>query len=213
MIDLRELSILLVYPLEQKDRFRRSLRPFCDDPNAAPIFDGVKIQTSSSGTPQRRATTANHLDPIHKLALGWVTPRTAVAAGTATLEDVRNAREVIRLPRRRAHSIDECYALELRTSESSDKYYDSPLDGTGIAVGHSVTRAAGGDQPPVCISQADWDSWTEGHPGRQGIRLIRPSIERNVGDPLWTNQSYDLDDQGLICPGAGHGSGRAWRRS
>lgn len=200
MIDLRELSILLVYPLEQKDRFRRSLRPFCDDPNAAPIFDGVKIpdiiewytaaprddfdvalhqeahrffglddlyggnaHTRPGGLSLMDGNSgANHLDPIHKLALGWVTPRTAVAAGTATLEDVRNAREVIVLPRRRAHSIDEYYALELRTSESSDKYYDSPLDGTGIAVWHSVTRAAGGDQPPVCISQADWDSWTEG---------------------------------------------------
>jgi M6 family metalloprotease-like protein len=147
---------------------------------------------------------AQHINPAYKLALGWVTPRIIAQDAALSLEDVKVSREVVILPRSPGKATDEFVILENRTIPANNAHYDLGLPDSGIAVWHLVPSPTDGPLLPPCQDQDIWDTQTGGDAARRGIRLIRPSITASSDySALWSNQHYDLDAFGLVCPGDG----------
>jgi M6 family metalloprotease-like protein len=144
-----------------------------------------------------------HLNPAYKLALGWVTPRLVTATSQQSLEDVKTSREIIVLPRAPGGPADEYVLVENRPSPATNARYDFDLPDAGLAVWHIVESESDRTIPPGCTAQNVWDTQTGGEPGRAGIRLVRPGIVYSDPTSLWSNEHYDLDGFGLVCPGDG----------
>ncbi len=144
-----------------------------------------------------------HLDGPQKLALGWVTPRIVTQTGPQSLEDVKLSHEVLVLPRLPGSTDAEYLVIENRQNAAANTHYDMGLQDSGIAVWHLVEGSAENDTPPVCTNAGTWDTQTDPDDYRQGIRLIRPSVDFSNVNALWSDEHYNLDSLGLICPGGG----------
>jgi M6 family metalloprotease-like protein len=138
-----------------------------------------------------------HLDPLSKLALGWVTPAIVNGEGNFELQDVKVGRELIILPRLPGGAKDEYYILENRQSTASNVLYDKGLFDSGIAVWHVIEDAVDNGIPPVCM-----ENWSPGNGNaRRGLRLLRHSVGYFVDSTsLWSAENYNLLDSGLVCP-------------
>lgn len=136
---------------------------------------------------------APHLDPVHKLKLGWLWPRVRTRPGTYELPDIASTREAIVLasPDRGA---DEYFVVENRRPTGT---YDADVPDHGIGVWHVVEDSNVFDRfPPPHVTTDEWgleDGWS-----RKGIRMIRPLQEPPFGStlPLWDGSDartgYDL---------------------
>lgn len=126
-----------------------------------------------------------HLDPFHKLKLGWVRPQMITQTGRFTLPDVETKNTIWLLvdPRR---GIDEYFLVENRWPGNS---YEKNLPDRGLAVWHIIEDPAvyGNLPAPPGVSQADWNSVPKDEFSRRGIRMIRPVIGPPFDDrtALW----------------------------
>jgi M6 family metalloprotease-like protein len=172
---------------------------YIDNFNATTEAAALSLMSFQSTTP------TSHLDPVNKLALGWVTPDYLTTSGSYDIEDVKVSGRVAVLPRRLDGDGKEFFVLEVRRGSASHPLYDEgfqPAD--GIAVWHAVEGPSQNATAAPCMTQSDWDTKVSSN-ARRGIRLLRPGIAYTAltSSSLWTASSYDLLDTGLVCPGAG----------
>lgn len=146
--------------------------------------------------------TSAHLDPMNKLALGWITPVMADSTNFYALEDVKLGGDVLVLPRRNGGNGTEYYLLENRQSSANHANYDEDIFAAGVAVWHIIEDPNQSDFAPPCIPQVEWDSSVSGN-GRRGIRVVRPTIDFSNTWAAWNDTRYDLFDFGVICPSPG----------
>jgi M6 family metalloprotease-like protein len=139
----------------------------------------------SSGTVAHRADTRSlmgvlgdgatpHLDPAHKLALGWATPRMVLQSGYRSVVDVKLSGTVEVLPRWNTTRRDEYFVVENRQSDLGWSVHDDGLGTSGVLVWHvaedesdNATTPIGSD--PSVFTSAAWDTQA-----RRGLRLLRP---------------------------------------
>ena len=101
------------------------------------------------------------------------------------------------------HAADEYLIVENRPSPANNARYDFGLPDSGLAVWHIVESTTESVFPPGCTPQLTWDAQTGGDNARRGIRLVRPGILYSDPTSLWSDEHYDLDAFGEVCPGAG----------
>lgn len=147
---------------------------------------------------------ASHLGAPHKVRHGWVTPRLARYNGTYELDDVKESREVIYLPRWDVRG-SEAYVIEVRKSELTNNgtNFDQNLPGSGLAIWHIINdRTEAGrdarDTPWACNSEEVWGDL------KRDLKLNRMITPGNQctkwGDKLWNEGDGDiLDDPILVC--------------
>ncbi|MEQ8763485.1 MAG: M6 family metalloprotease domain-containing protein [Planctomycetota bacterium] len=146
--------------------------------------------------------TSTHIDPLNKLAMGWLRPTVVESTGFYMLEDVKDSGEVFVLPRRNGGNGTEYFILENRQDSNSDPDYDENIDTQGVIIWHIIEDPAQSDFSPSCMSQTDWDTFVSGN-GRRGIRIVRPTISFSNTWSAWNDVRYDIFDGGLVCPAGG----------
>jgi M6 family metalloprotease-like protein len=170
--------------------------------------------------------TTSQLDPLSKLALGWVTPRTITADGIYTVEDVSTSELVYVLPRYNSTRSDEFYLIENRRDLNVALHDDNGIGDSGIAVWQIVTDAFEMSLRPTGVPADAWNTnaaavsagdpamYGKGTQARWGIRLLR-SFEQlamdgtamfdNKDNTLWDASEYDLHSG--ACPAVYLGPG------
>ncbi len=154
-------------------------------------------------------TTTTHLDPWHKLMLGWVTPVVVDQDSVLKIMPVAKSNEVYILPRYNNPFGEEFYILEFRKEGMGHPYFDEAISDSGIAVWHIVTDPTQIVNSPIGVTQAFWDTLnvdagkpgSVGQMGRKGIRLIKPfddivngtAVFNNANQKLWDFGKYDLE--------------------
>lgn len=121
--------------------------------------------------------SSGHLDPFHKLKLGWLSYKIVSNSGVYNLKDVEKGREVLILydP---ARGGDEYFIIENRWRGTS---YDKGARGAGgiptdgVAIWHIIENPAVFSKIQVIADPMEW--------GRRGIRLFRA----NGGNPVDDN--------------------------
>jgi M6 family metalloprotease-like protein len=130
--------------------------------------------------------STNHLDGVHKIHLGWVTPEWVGATGAYTLADVKVDPRALILPRRNSAHL-EYFVLEARFEAPvpDDPAYDYELLDEGLAIYHVIEPEGGcmtGIWPPSncdsyipapCVTPTVWDAFFSNFL-RPGLRLIQP---------------------------------------
>lgn len=153
-----------------------------------------------------RHLDGNHLDPFHKLKLGWLRPKIIFSDGQYTLQNVEKGHDALILldPARGA---DEYFIIENRWG--ADSYDKQMADPGGLAVWHVIENPAlyGTLIPPLppnappSSRQDLWaDKWATIAPddwGRRSVRMIRPLWNTlNDTQALWDGADpatgYDL---------------------
>ncbi|RIK87888.1 MAG: hypothetical protein DCC67_01305 [Planctomycetota bacterium] len=113
-----------------------------------------------------------HLDPVHKLRLGWLAPHQALSSGWTQLRDVESSGEVVVLadPRSRPR---EYFIVENRWPGAG---FDRILPDRGLAIWQVIEDpAAYGSLPaPSGVDATSWNGVAAGDWGRRAIRMIRP---------------------------------------
>ncbi|MCB0167700.1 MAG: hypothetical protein KDI79_25970, partial [Anaerolineae bacterium] len=124
-----------------------------------------------------------HLDPFHKLRLGWLTPKLITSDGWYTIRSVETHHEVAILydPIR---GDDEYFIIENRWKGTS---YDQFLPDQGLAIWHIMENPAIFDTLPtppnvngLQWNDPKWKGWS-----RRGIRMIRPIYGPPINWSLW----------------------------
>jgi M6 family metalloprotease-like protein len=114
----------------------------------------------------------SHLDPFHKIHLGWMQPTVVKAAGKQTISPMESGggAYILMDPK---HGEKEYYIVENR--QRSIKY-DSQVADSGLAVWHIMEDPAvyGALPAPTGVSATDWATVPAGDWGRRVIRMIRP---------------------------------------
>ncbi|MGQ0678795.1 MAG: hypothetical protein ACT4OM_03910 [Actinomycetota bacterium] len=113
-----------------------------------------------------------HLDPIHKLALGWLTPHTVLSSGNRAVVDGKLSETVDVLPRWNSTRRDEYLVLENRTENMGWNQYDDELGGNGMLVWHVAEDPLDNLTPPSGTEPAGFAK--EDTQARRAIRLLRP---------------------------------------
>lgn len=137
-----------------------------------------------------------HLDPFHKLRLGWIVPRVHTGIGWRGLPDVETNGEACILydPLR---GTKEYFVVENRWRGNS---YDSTRPDVGLGVWHMLEDPAvfGPLPAPIGSPPAEWNKVGYHEWARRGIRMIRPVYGPpfNDGLALWDGSDpatgYDL---------------------
>ena len=135
-----------------------------------------------------------HLDPLHKLRLGWLSPRVVNSNGWYRLGDIETRPEALILhdPLRGGR---EFFLVENRWRGSS---YDSGLPFSGLAVWQMIEDPAVFENlpappnvDPTSWNDPRWKGWA-----RRGLRMIRPIYGPPFNMALWDGASattgYDL---------------------
>jgi len=135
-----------------------------------------------------------HLDPFHKLRLGWTKPAVISKEGWYKIRDIETTGEISILydPK---HGDTEYFIIENRWKGSS---YDQYLPYSGLAIWHIIENAQIFNNlptPPNVNSQnwndPKWKGWS-----RRGIRMIRPIYGPPINWSLWDGSNpqtgYDL---------------------
>ena len=147
-----------------------------------------------------RTYKTTHLDPFHKLKLGWVRPKIISRTGQYSLGNVETHHDVWILldP---AHGDKEYFIIENRWR--GDSYDREMADDGGLAVWHIIEDPAvyGTVPPPRSVDQADWDGVSPDDWGRRTIRMIRPvPTSSDDSHALWDGAQpgtdYDLLSEG-----------------
>ena len=135
-----------------------------------------------------------HIDPYHKIELGWVDPQIVTQSGIYSFPAVEQSNKVYIL-RDDSRDENEYFILENRQRNVA---YDSNLPDTGLAVWHIIEdKDVYENLPaPVGVASEDWEK-LRGF-GRRGIRLVRPVygppvfISRSLWDGSDPVTGYDL---------------------
>lgn len=134
---------------------------------------------------------APHLDPVHKLKLGWLTPELAPLSGSYSLPAVADTDRVLVLATA-DRGPDEYFLVENRWPTGR---YDENLPSRGLGVWHVIEdrRTFDRHRPPV-VTRATWrqvGGWT-----RRGIRMVRPrqGMPFSRTYPLWDGADPDLPE-------------------
>jgi M6 family metalloprotease-like protein len=152
-------------------------------------------------------TTTTHLDPLHKLALGWVTPEIVDHSGVYALQDTKLSGKVAVLPRYRKDPVlpwfdsrGQEYLLVENRQWNLPGLYDVDLNDRGIAVWHVVSEPDDNANAPRGIPVADWQAMDQTQ-ARLGLRLLKQfdSYDAATGmatvtndDTLWDGGEDDL---------------------
>jgi M6 family metalloprotease-like protein len=137
---------------------------------------------------------AGHLDPIHKLHLGWLVPRIITSDAWCHLSDVETTQSALLLYNP-DHSPNEYFLVENRWRGNS---YDTGLPCSGLAVWHGIENPAVYSTlpTPAGVDATKWvdPAWTGW--ARRAIRSIRPIYGPPYNTALWDGSSittgYDL---------------------
>jgi hypothetical protein len=145
-----------------------------------------------------------HLDPMHKMALGWAAPTWVDESGWYELEDVRWSGQLLVLPRQDGGDGREYLVVENRQPSTSDDLYDDNVAGQGLVLWHVIPSPQAHANPPACMPANEWLDKTDSTL-RRGVRLLRPGIVfAYTTDSVWNmEEAYDIDGFGLLCPGQG----------
>jgi hypothetical protein len=141
-----------------------------------------------------------HVDPIHKLWLGWAEPRVVEEDDLYSLDNVVFNNDMVILPR---HDTDgrEYYILENRRGTNNNQPgYNKNIPSDGVLIWHAIDNDADNDLAPNCVAQNTWDI-IKNSSSRRGIRVIRPWIQPTLTLSSWDDSTYDLFDNGLNCGG------------
>jgi immune inhibitor A len=156
------------------------------------VFSGADMYPNSNLPPERRARSYSimdityspfHLDPYHKLKLGWLKPRLIDRSGWYTLQDVETTGDALILHDPNYGS-SEYFIVENRWPGTS---FDQGLPGAGLAIWHII------EDPSLAT---DW--------GRRAVSLRRANGGAPVDDAmaLFNGSSpalaYDLDDDSAL---------------
>jgi len=145
-----------------------------------------------------------HMDPMHKLALGWATPTWIDESDTYELEQVRVSREIAVLPNKGGDG-REYFLLEHRRSGTYNQpeLYDEGVAGLGIVIWHVIESPLKNCMAPACMDQQEWLDKTNNNV-RRGVRVLRRGIEfSGTGNSVWSlEEGYDLG-WNLTCPNQG----------
>jgi M6 family metalloprotease-like protein len=125
---------------------------------------------------------SSHLDPMHKLALGWVTPKLITRSGELTVTDVKQSDTVYIMPRYNNPHGEEYFIVENRQANLGGGHFDAAIDDSGIAVWQVVSDRSQNINAPVGVTANTWATLhfpptpvgSQGQMGRNGLRLIRP---------------------------------------
>lgn len=122
-----------------------------------------------------------HLDAVHKLALGWVTPQMVTEAGHRSMQDVKLAETVDILPRWNTIRRDEYFVIENRQSGLGWGQHDDGIGGSGILVWHVAEDGLDNVTPPIGTDSTLFaaDGWSD-H-ARRAVRLLRPWTQITEG--------------------------------
>jgi M6 family metalloprotease-like protein len=137
-----------------------------------------------------------HLDPFHKLRLGWIPPKVVNMDGCYKIRDIETHNEAYILCDR-AQGNKEYYIVENRWPATS---YDSTLPDVGLGVWHIMEDPAvfGALPAPAGSPPAEWAKVQPHDWARRGIRMIRPVYGPPFNDALalWEGSDpvtgYDL---------------------
>jgi len=190
-----------------------------DVPDPGLTFDIIAISNHATYPEKFSLMASNpksttHLDPLHKLALGWVTPRMITQNGNYQLEVVEDSDTVFILPRYHNESRDDEFFILENRQNLLPNHYDHFINGSGIAVWHIVSHIQDKLMTPIGVRQSDFDvanasshtPATKGQMGRRGIRLIKPwtrlwsdgAAKASTTKEAWTSADYLLQSSG--CP-------------
>ena len=127
--------------------------------------------------------TDAHLDPIHKMKLGWLNTTVIGDSGRYEVAAVESSAHVYVLVDS-TWSDKEYFIIENR---QRGLRYDTALPDSGLAIWHVMTDPTVYQQllPPPSVSASNWLSVSPTDWGRRGIRLIRPIS----GPPLDNNKA------------------------
>jgi|GEM_PF-937707 len=156
------------------------------------FFGGYPYAAGPYSLMDQSPNAPGHLDPFHKMRLGWLVPR--IVGGVCEIPDVETHNEVCLLYDR-TRGNKEYFLLENRWPGTS---YDSGLPDRGLglwliiedpAVYGSLAAPPGVD--PQAWNDPAWTGW-----GRRAIRLVRPVYAYNPSMSLWDGSDpatgYDL---------------------
>jgi M6 family metalloprotease-like protein len=124
-----------------------------------------------------------HIDPFHKLKLGWIQPKIIRKTGWYEVPDIEKSHKAYILfdPKR---GYKEYFLLENRWRGTS---YDMNLPSSGLAIWHIIEDKKITDKlpaprgvDPTLWNDSKWSSWT-----RRGIRMIRPIYGPPSNWSLW----------------------------
>jgi hypothetical protein len=145
------------------------------DVSRAGLLSLMALAVEASGS----VSTTSHLDPLQKLALGWVTPQIVDQTGSYAVEDVKLSDTVFVLPRYRTDPMlpwfgsrgQEYYLVENR-QQGLAGLYDAAIDDSGIAVWHVATEPNDNAKTPRGIAAATWTAMDQTQ-ARRGLRLLK----------------------------------------
>lgn len=131
-----------------------------------------------------------HLDPFHKLKLGWLRPKiipTWVVGGQVMVNQVERHNEVLILQDVNRNN-KEYFIVENRWRGTS---FDQSLPYAGLAVWHVIEDPAvyNATPPPPGVSPGQWAEWKTGGWGRMAVRMIRPVYGPPMNYALWNGSS------------------------
>ncbi len=114
----------------------------------------------------------NHLDPFHKIRLGWVQPPNIRKSGWYPFDNIEQS-HVAYVLHDPAHGVGEYFIVENRHPGLN---YDSKLPDSGLAVWHII------EDPdiyknlpaPAGVKASDWSTIGANDWGRRVIRMVRP---------------------------------------
>ncbi|MBL8300449.1 MAG: hypothetical protein JNN30_19095 [Rhodanobacteraceae bacterium] len=151
-------------------------------------LDDLYFNTDTAVYPRDNSLMANnpggssHLDPMYKLALGWVTPKLITRSGDLSVADIKLGDTVYIMPRYNNPYEEEYFIIENRQKNLGAGFFDAEIDDEGIAVWHVVSDRTQNIKAPVGVTTDTWEdlhftsspAGSKGQMGRNGIRLIRP---------------------------------------
>jgi len=116
----------------------------------------------------------NHIDPFHKIRLGWIQPAQVRHSSYVPIEAVETS-HVAYVLHDPAHGNQEYFIVENR-QPGLPNAYDSSLPDAGLAVWHIMENPDVYQNlpAPVGVDPADWAGIGAGDWGRRAIRMIRP---------------------------------------
>lgn len=122
---------------------------------------------------------SSHVDPLHKLPLGWITPKIIDHDGDYAIEDVKLGGKVFILPRYRTDPVlpwfgsrgEEYFIVENR-QENLLGLYDAGIADSGIGVWHVVSDPKDNAAKPRGLKAADWVAMDQTQ-ARRGMRLLK----------------------------------------
>ncbi|UCC97394.1 MAG: hypothetical protein JSW66_16305, partial [Phycisphaerales bacterium] len=135
-----------------------------------------------------------HLDPFHKLKVGWLLPRIVTSSGWYRIRNIETSSDALILydPDR---GQKEYYIIENRWRGNS---YDQYLPDSGLAVWHIIEDPEVFDALPAPpnASVQQWNAPEYQGWGRRAIRMIRPIYGPPLNWSLWDGSDpstgYDL---------------------